>query len=108
MKKVKRFEVWLARLDPTVGAETKKTRLVVIVSPDELNALLQTVIVAPMTHARINWPIRIDATFNKDRGQVKLDQIRAVDKARLVKKQGSIQVKTKMLILRTLQEMFAE
>ena len=105
---VKRFEIYLVNLDPTVGREIKKTRPCLIVSPDEMNRHIATVIIAPMTTKGRNYPTRVSCKFEGKRGQVILDQLRTVDKKRLVKKLGRIDKKTQQLVLSTLAEMFAE
>jgi len=105
---VKRGEIWLASLDPTVGSEIQKTRPCVIVSPAEIHDYLKTVIVAPMTTGSKPAPYRIPVTFQKKKGLILLDQIRAIDKTRLVKKMGEATDKTLTQTLDTLQEVFAE
>ncbi|MBP5976042.1 type II toxin-antitoxin system PemK/MazF family toxin [Brasilonema sp. CT11] len=105
---VERFEVFLVALDPTLGSEIQKTRPCVIVSPDEMNRHLRTVIVAPMTTKGRSYPTRVPCIFQETEGQVALDQIRTVDKVRLVKKLGSLQSDTGSEVLSVLQEMFAE
>ena len=102
-----RFEVHLIDLDPTQGSEIRKTRPCVVVSPDEMNRHLRTVIVAPMTSTLRPYPSRIPLTFQRKQGQIALDQIRTVDKSRLVKKLGSVKADTARHIAETLQEMFA-
>ena len=87
---VRRFDVYLVNLDPTLGSEIKKTRPCVVVSPDEMNRHIRTVIVAPMTSTRREYPSRVNITFQRRRGQVVLDQIRTADKSRLVKKLGRL------------------
>ena len=82
----RRDEVWLAALDPAQGSEIRKTRPCLVVSPDEMNQFLQTAIVAPMTTIERAWPTRVKIVFQGKQGQVALDQIRAVDQARLVRK----------------------
>ncbi len=104
---VARFAVYLVGLDPTQGHEIKKTRPCVIKSPDEMNRHIGTVIVAPMTTKGRNYPTRIAITFKRKKGQIVLDQIRTVDKARLVKHLGKIDAKTATRVLAVLQEMFA-
>ena len=84
-------EVWLVSLDPTEGSEIQKTRPCLIVSPDEMNRNLRTVIVAPMTTTERTYPTRVAVTFQGKRGQVALDQLRVVDRTRLLKKLGSVQ-----------------
>ena len=105
---VKRFEVYLVNLDPTVGSEIKKTRPCLIISPDEMNRHIVTVIIAPMTTKGKNYPTRVSCKFAGKSGQVVLDQLRTVDKRRLVKKLGRIDKKTQQSVLLTLGEMFAE
>ena len=105
---VKRFDVYLINLDPTVGHEIKKTRPCLIISPDEMNRFISTVIVAPMTTKGRNYPTRISCTFKGKKGQVVLDQIRRVDKKRLVKKIGAISKQAQFRVLSILQEMFAQ
>jgi len=105
---VKRFEVYLVNLDPTVGSEIKKTRPCLIVSPDEMNRHIATVIIAPMTTKGRDYPTRVSCKFEGKRGQVILDQLRTIDKRRLVKKSGQIDKKTQQSVLSTLAEMFAE
>ena len=105
---VKRGEIWLVALDPTVGSEIKKSRPCVIVSPLELNQHLRTVIVAPLTSKGFAAPFRVPLTHAGTKGLIVLDQIRSVDKVRLVKRLGAISSKTLSAALVTLQEMFAE
>src|SRR5512145_1962631 len=103
-----RGEVHLVRLDPTLGSEIQKTRPCVIVSPDELNAHLRTVIVAPMTTAGRDYPWRIRCRFQQRAGYVVLDQLRTIDRERLVKRLGALSGQTVADVLGALQEMFAE
>ena len=103
---VKRFEVWMVNLDPTIGSEIKKTRPAVIVSPEELNAHLQTVVVVPLTTGR-SYPFRIATQVQGKKGVAAIDQIRAVDKRRLVKLLGALRDKTAKRVLDALSEMFA-
>ena len=105
---VKRFDVYLVSLDPTVGSEIKKTRPCLVISPDEMNRWIKTVIVAPMTTKGQPYPTRVLCEFQRKEGQVVLDQIRTVDKARLVQKLGRIDKSTQRQVLVTLAEMFAE
>src|SRR6185295_5821595 len=86
----RRFDVWLVTLDPTVGAEIRKTRPCVIVSPDEMNRQLGTVIVAPLTSTLRDYPMRVRNRFQRREGDIALDQLRAVDKARLAKRLGMV------------------
>ena len=103
-----RGEVHLVRLDPTLGREIQKTRPCVIVSPDELNEHLRTVIVAPMTTSGRAYPWRIRCRFQNRFGYVVLDQLRTVDRERLVKRLGTLPAATLAGVLGGLQEMFAE
>jgi mRNA interferase MazF len=105
---VRRFEVWLVNLDPTVGSEIQKTRPCLIVSPDELNRNIATVIVAPMTTRGKNYPTRIPCEFQEKSGQVVLDQLRTVDKTRLTKRLGSLSTDEQAVVLQALAELFAE
>ena len=105
---ISRFEVYLVNLDPTLGHEIKKTRPCVVVSPDEMNWHIRTVIVAPMTTKGRPYPTRIPCRFQGKSGQVVLDQLGTVDSVRLVKKLGRISRKTATEVLAVLQEMFAE
>src|SRR5829696_8386207 len=104
---VKRFEVYLINLDPTIGSEIQKTRPCLIVSPDEMNRFISTVIVAPMTTKGISYPTRVACKFQRKQGQIVLDQIRTVDKTRLVKRLGKIDTQTQTKVLSILGEMFA-
>lgn len=103
-----RGDVFLINLDPTVGREIRKTRPCVVVSPDELNAHLSTFLVAPLTTGNYAYPFRIGCRFQKRDGYIVLDQIRTIDRRRLVKKLGRITPVTMTKVLDTLQEMFAE
>ncbi len=105
---VKRGEIWLVALDPTVGSEIKRSRPCVIVTPPELNEHLRTVIVAPMTSNGFPAPFRVPVTHAGKKGRIVLDQIRTVDKVRLVKRVGAVNTKTLSNVLTTLQEVFAE
>lgn len=104
---VKRFEVYLVNLDPTVGVEIKKTRPCLVISPDEMNRHINTVIIAPMTSLSRAYPSRVNCKFQGKQGQVVLDQIRTVDKTRLTKKLGRIDVQTQTEVLTVLNEMFS-
>ena len=110
---VRREEIWLVNLDPTVGSEIspieiRKMRPCVVVSPGEIHDHLRTVIIAPMTTKSRPAPFRIGITHGGQKGLVLLDQVRAVDKARLAKKLGAVPAKTLTSILSTLQEAFTE
>lgn len=102
-----RGEVFLVALDPTLGREIRKTRPCVVVSPDELNGALSTFIVAPLTTGSHPYPFRIPCRFAGKSGHVVLDQIRTVDRARLVKKVGRLSPAALEQVLGVLQEMFA-
>lgn len=105
---MRRGDIWLVNLDPTVGSEIKKARPCVVVSPPELNDHLRTVIVAPMTSKGFAAPFRVPVTHAGTRGLILLDQLRTVDKVRLSKKLGSVSAKTLAATLNTLQEVFAQ
>jgi mRNA interferase MazF len=104
---VSRFEVYLVNLDPTVGSEIRKKRPCAVISPDEMNQHIRTVIVAPMTTKGQAYPTRVECRFRGKSGQVVLDQIRTVDKARLVKRLGRLDRRTAERVLSVLGEMFA-
>src|SRR3989442_14031846 len=104
---VSRFEVYLVRLDPTEGHEIRKTRPCLIISPDEMNHSIDTVLVAPMTTKGRAYPTRIPVRFQRKTGQIVLDQIRTVDKTRLVRRLGKIDEATAQKVLALLGEMFA-
>ena len=104
---VKRFDVYLVNLDPTIGSEIKKTRPCLVISPDEMNRYINTVIVAPMTTKGRGYPTRVACKFQSKQGQVELDQIRTIDKARLAKRVGKIDAHTQARVLSVLGEMFA-
>ncbi len=103
---ISRFQVWLVQLDPTKGREINKARPCVVLSPDELSPL-STVLVAPMTTKGFEYPFRIKSQFQKKQGKILLDQIRSVDKSRLVKKLGTISKQKQIEICALLQEMFS-
>lgn len=105
---VRRFDVHLVNLDPTVGHEIKKTRPCAAISPDEMNRWISTVIVAPMTTKGQSYPTRVPCEFQGQKGWVVLDQIRTVDKARLVRRLGRLEPTTQRAMLATLAELFAE
>ena len=104
---MQRFEVYLVSLDPTVGSEIQKSRPCLVISPDEMNRHINTVIIAPMTTRGRDYPSRVSCEFQGRQGQVVLDQIRTVDKSRLVKKLGRINRPTQKAVLATLHDMFA-
>jgi mRNA interferase MazF len=104
---VRRFEVFLIALDPTIGREIRKTRPCLIVSPDEMNKHLATVLVAPMTTAGRPYPTRVSCRFRGKEGRIALDQIRAVDRSRLVRRLGRLAPGAQDAVLSTLAELFA-
>ena len=104
---VKRFDVFLVNLDPTVGSEIQKTRPCLVISPDEMNLNIRTVIIAPMTSAQKEYPTRVSCTFQKKKGQIVLDQLRTIDKERLIKKLGTIDSKDQLEVISILQQLFA-
>jgi len=103
-----RYEVYLINLDPTIGSEIKKTRPCVVISPNEMNTNISTVIVAPLTSTKKNYPTRVNCRIQKKEGQIVLDQIRTVDKKRLIKKIDVINKRTRLKIHSVLEEMFAQ
>jgi mRNA interferase MazF len=105
---VARGDVWLARLDPTEGREIQKTRPCLVVSPPDNNDFLDVVIVAPMTTGSGPAPYRIDVVFNEKENRILPDQIRTIDKKRLLRRLGEIDRKTMSTVLGTLRGMFAE
>ena len=105
-KDIRRFDIWLVQLDPAQGSEIRKTRPRVVISPDEMSAL-KTAIVAPMTTKGFSYPTRIQITFRGKKGLILLDQIRAIDKSRLIKKSGTVSKNVKIQIINCLQELFS-
>lgn len=105
---VKRFDVYLVNLDPTVGSEIQKTRPCLVVSPDESNRHIATVIIAPMTSSGRLYPTRVGCQFGGKAGLIVLDQLRTVDKIRLLKRLGRVTAAEQKAVLTTLAEMFAE
>ena len=106
-RRPQRDEVWLVALDPTQGVEIQKTRPCLVVSPDEMNRYLQTVIVAPMTTVARSYPTRVPLQFRGKRGQVALDQLRAVDRQRLMRKLGAVSGTTAQAVSARIVEMFS-
>jgi mRNA interferase MazF len=102
-----RDEVWLVALDPSRGSEIRKTRPCLVISPDEMNRHLMATIVAPMTTTERPYPTRVAVTFQGKKGQVALDQLRAVDRQRLVQRLGTVSAKTAASVSSVLTEMFA-
>ncbi len=105
---INRFDVFLISLDPTRGSEIRKTRPCLVISPDEMNEHIGTVIVAPMTTKGRAYPSRVTCIFEGKRGQIVLDQIRTVDKTRLLRRLGKVSAPVQVKVLDTLQEMFAK
>ena len=105
---VRRFDVYLVSLDPTVGSEIQKTRPSLIISPDEMNRHIATVIVAPMTTQTRPYPSRVPCRFQGKDGWVVLDQVRTVDKTRLVRRLGRISPSTQKAVLMALADLFGE
>jgi mRNA interferase MazF len=105
---VKRGDIWLVNLDPTIGSKIKKSRPCVVVSPPELNSQLRAVMVAPMTTKGFAAPFRVPITHAGTKGLIVLDQLRPVDKSRLAKRLGATSTKTMSLVLATLQDFFAD
>ena len=108
VRKLKRGEIWLVNLDPTVGSEIQKTRPCVVISPPEMHDHLRTAIVAPMTTGNRPAPFRIALRHAGKTGLILLDQVRAVDKTRLVKRSGAVSAAVLQTTLTTLGEAFAE
>jgi mRNA interferase MazF len=104
---VRRYDVYLVNLDPTPGSEIKKTRPCLVISPDEMNRHIRTVIIAPMTSVTRDYPSRVNVTFQRKKGQVVLDQIRTVDKARLTEHLGRLPELSCREVSGLLQHMFA-
>ncbi len=103
---LRRFDIYLVNLDPTIGSEIKKTRPCLVVSPDEMHRHLNTVIIAPMTSAIRGYPTRVSIRFRRRQGEVALDQIRAVDQARLVRRLGAADRATATQVAAQLTELF--
>ena len=103
-----RFDVFLVNLDPTIGYEIKKTRPALIISPDEINRHISTVIIAPMTTRSKDYPTRIPCNFHDVQGWIVIDQLRTVDKTRLIKKLGVIDEPVQQEVLDSLSALFAE
>ncbi|MCK5329966.1 MAG: type II toxin-antitoxin system PemK/MazF family toxin [Candidatus Marinimicrobia bacterium] len=104
---VSRFDIFLVNLDPTIGSKIKKTRPCLIISPDEMNRYINTVIVAPMTTKGKLYPSHVPIKFQDKTGKIVLDQIRTIDKIRLIQKLGQINKTTQQKVLSTLNEIFA-
>ncbi|MDF3818573.1 type II toxin-antitoxin system PemK/MazF family toxin [Leptospira sp. 96542] len=105
---IKQYDIYLINLDPTIGREIKKSRPCIIISPDEMNKFIGTVIIAPMTTKSKTYPTRIEITFQEKKGSVVLDQIRTVDKSRLIRKLGTADFKTIQKIKKIIKEMLVD
>ena len=105
---VSRFEVYYVNLDPTIGSEIKKTRPCVIISPNEMNRNISTIIIAPLTSKLRSYPTRVPCKVEGKQGQIVLDQIRTIDKSRLIKKIDTLNKITQKKVLNVLVEMFSE
>lgn len=105
---ISRFELYFVNLDPTVGSEIKKTRPCVIISPNEMNRNISTIIIAPLTSKLKNYPTRVPCKVEGKQGQIVLDQIRTIDKTRLIKKIDTLNKITQKKVLNVLSEMFSE
>ena len=103
---VKRFDIWLVELDPTVGSEVNKTRPCMVISPDEANKHLKTATIIPLTRTIKDYPSRVDCVFQNKNGQLVIDQIRSVDKKRLIKKLGTMNQETCIKTCEVMTEMF--
>ena len=105
---ISRFEVYYVNLDPSIGSEIKKTRPCVIISPNEMNRNISTIIIAPLTSKLRNYPTRVPCKVEGKQGQIVLDQIRTIDKLRLIKKIDTLNKITQKKVLNVLSEMFSE
>ncbi len=105
---LKQYQIVLINLDPTIGSELKKTRPCVIISPDEINKNLQTVVIAPITSSGKNYPTRVSISSGKTKGQVVLDQIRTIDKQRIIKVFGSLSNKEVLAVKAVIKETFVD
>ncbi|MCC8462458.1 MAG: type II toxin-antitoxin system PemK/MazF family toxin [Rickettsia endosymbiont of Ecitomorpha arachnoides] len=106
MVNINRFDILLISLDPTKGTEINKTRPCVVISPNEMNKYINTLIVAPMTSKIKNYPTRVTVTFDSKKGNIVLDQIRTIDKSRIIKKLGTLDNETINLVFKTLEAIF--
>ena len=102
------YEIVLVNLDPTIGSEMKKTRPAVIISPNEMNKYLNTVVIAPMTSSSKSYPTRVEVNHNKTKGWIVLDQIRTIDRQRIIKKLGSLTPKEIEKVKNILKETFVD
>ena len=107
MVEISRFDILLVSLDPSQGAEIKKTRPCLVISPDEMNKYIKTIIIAPITSTIKNYPTRISVTLDGKEGNIVLDQLRTIGKSRVIKKLGEIDYKTSKIVVKSLETMFA-
>ena len=105
---LRQYQIVLVNLDPTVGSEMKKTRPCVIISPDEMNKYLQTIVIAPMTSTSKSYPTRIEVKHNKSKGWIALDQVRTIDRKRVVKVLDSLTEKELFSVKAVLKETYVE
>jgi mRNA interferase MazF len=105
---LKQYQIVLVNLDPTIGSEMKKTRPCLIISPDELNKYLQTIVVAPLTSSSKSYPTRIEINHNNKKGWIVLDQIRTIDRKRIIKPLGAIADKKKAEVKALLKETYVD
>lgn len=105
---IHQYEIYLINLDPTIGFEIKKSRPCIVISPNEMNQFIGTVMIAPMTTRSRSYPTRVDLTFQGKKGSIVLDQIRTVDKSRLIQKLGSSDPKTIQKIKKVIKEMLVD
>ncbi|MGX6960232.1 MAG: type II toxin-antitoxin system PemK/MazF family toxin [Rickettsia endosymbiont of Pentastiridius leporinus] len=103
---INRFDILLISLDPSKGAEIQKTRPCLVISPNEMNKYINTLIIAPMTSTIKNYPTRVAVTFDGKKGSIVLDQIRTIDKSRIVKRLGVLDNETINLVFKTLEKIF--
>jgi len=102
------YNIYLVNLDPTIGSEIKKTRPCVVISPNEMNNNIQTIIIAPMTTKSHNYPTRVNLTFSGKKGWIVLDQIRTIDKGRIIKEIGKLSSSTIREVKETIMEMLVD
>ncbi len=105
---IRQYQIVLVNLDPTIGSEMKKTRPCVVISPDEMNKYLQTIVVAPMTSNSKPYPTRVEVKHNKTKGWIVLDQIRTIDRKRIVKTFESLTDKEITKVKTTIHETYVE
>jgi mRNA interferase MazF len=108
MKQVNQYDIVLVNLDPTMGSEMKKTRPCVVLSPNEMNRFLQTIVVAPMTSSSKSYPTRIEVKHNADKGWIAIDQIRTIDRIRIVKRFETLTDKEIEKVKLVIQETFVD